>query len=534
MGSIKPFALFFSKYCNFDLVNRCVLTVLKTLLEDAVKRVIYNMVKLIQKLVIPLGIGCFFFPILQAQESLLSPNERVEHIPITGVDSIPQGVHLTIGQAIEAALAQNSSIMIQDVAFVKQQYMSKSQWAALFPSIDVSGTYGYTLKKQRMYLDGFPGAGAMPGVEDGIEIGRTHNIQAGVRVGMPLINFQLWEGLALSREQVELSWTQAQNSRSDLVAEVRKAFLSALLAKESVSVLEEAYQNARRNYQSVQDKFSQGLVAQYDLLRAEVGVSNLEPNLLQAQVTMKLAHKQLYLLMGIDLNSNLTLTGDLKALTQELNMNARSSDAVDNNPTLRLMKHQLRMLNRSVTAARYAYIPTLSLGGNYTFNFSSNRFDLDNKKLWVPFSVVNLSLSVPIFSGGSRYYNARSTKGELLMQQLRLNDTQKQINLAVERQQEQIRTSLKKIEVTQRAVVAAQKGLAIASKRYDTGMGTQLELDDARMQLLQAQLNHKQAQHELLVADTELSKLIGSYNGHRSSQDSADRIQKIRQKTSFF
>ncbi len=442
---------------------------------------------------------------------------------------------LTVDKAVEIALAQSPTVMIQDVSFVKQQYAQRSDWATLYPSVDISGNYGYTLKKQRMYFDGFPGAEAMPGMEDGIEMGRTHNIQAGISVGLPLINAQLWEKLALSREQVELSWMQAKNSRADLEVEVRKAFYSALLAKESVAVLSESFANARQNYKSVQDKYQQGLVAQYDLLRAEVAMNNLEPNLLQAQSAANLARKQLFLLMGLELDQqDIVLDGDLEDLGRNISVYEMQESELNRNPNLLLLQKQGSMLQHSINLSKYSFFPTVNLGGNYMYSFSSNKLDLDNKKLWVPHSVVSLSISIPIFSGGKRINSVRTARAEHLIHELRTNDTRKQLSLAAKSQWEQITTSLKKIDANKRAIETAQQGYTIASKRYDTGMGTQLELDDARLQLLQAQLSLKQTQHELLIANTELNKLRGAYSQDLQPNDLGERLDQIRKNTALF
>ena len=59
-------------------------------------------------------------------------------------------------------------ILGKDVAVVNQMYAMREAQSALYPQLSLSGSYGYTLKKQRIYFDGMPGIGAMPGMEDGI------------------------------------------------------------------------------------------------------------------------------------------------------------------------------------------------------------------------------------------------------------------------------------------------------------------------------------------------------------------------------
>ena len=126
----------------------------------------------------------------------------------------PDTLVLTLDESIALGLEQSPVVLGKDVALVNQMYAEREAQSALYPQLSLSGNYGYTLKKQRIYFDGMPGMGAMPGMEDGIEVGRTHNIQLGLQAGMPLVNATLWKALQINRKQVDLALQQASQSRS--------------------------------------------------------------------------------------------------------------------------------------------------------------------------------------------------------------------------------------------------------------------------------------------------------------------------------
>ena len=452
---------------------------------------------------------------------------QAQTAPATESDTIIQSLdNLTLDQAIAIALQESNSVWVNDAQYIKATYAEREQWASLFPSVSISGNYSATLKKQVMYLDGFPGAGSMGGdASKGIEMGRTHNIQTGVVASMPLVNASLWESIALSKEQVLMGQAQAQASMQDLVAQVTKAFYSALLAGESVSVLRESYTNAQENYQSVKQKYDQGLVAQYDLLRAESSLNSLEPTLLQAETAHALTIKNLLILIGLSPYIPTTISGDLDQLVASAPINPERN--LDNNPTLKILERQGALAEGALKMTRYAFIPTLALQGNYNFNFSSNQFDLDNSKLWTPYSAVALSLQIPLFTGTKRIHTMRKAQADVLIYQLQVDDTRRQLTLAQEQQLDQIKVSAKKIEVSRRAIETARQGYVIAVKRYDTGMGTQLEVNDANVQLLQANLTLKQAQNELLQAVTQMQLLRGDLLPEMTPEQTQDRLKKV-------
>ncbi|SUB78662.1 type I secretion outer membrane protein, TolC family [Porphyromonas macacae] len=200
---------------------------------------------------------------------------------------------LTLHDALQIALSDNPTVRVAEQEVKKTTYAKNKAWAALFPKVDLNGNYSYTIKKQKMYFGGmkFPGMGGSPGGNGGnndqnssannaiaIEVGVRHSIQTGIQAGMPLIAPQLWSSLSINAAEVELAKEKSRGSKVDMTAEVRKAYYTALLANEAYRVYRQSYDNAQENYRQIKEKYERGLVAQYDLLRTEVQMKNIEPN----------------------------------------------------------------------------------------------------------------------------------------------------------------------------------------------------------------------------------------------------------------
>ncbi|WP_025842673.1 TolC family protein [Porphyromonas gingivicanis] len=428
-------------------------------------------------------------------------------------NSPPHSREISLDEAIEIALAESSSVQVGELLIQKQKYSYREALGQLFPSVNLSGNYSYTIKKQVMYLDGFPGASSMPEemLAKGIEVGRTNNIQGGVNVALPLVNAQLWRSITMSKENLALAMEQANTTKVNKVAEIRKAFLQTLLARDAYEVLLASYRNALNNYRLVESNYKQGLVAQYDLFRSEVQVKNLEPNLRQAQDAANTANSSLLVLMGLPPHFAIVPKGTLKDYAPEIidKYIVAEHSTLDNNPTLKELAHQKKLLNSSLELSKASFIPTLSVSGMYNFSFSSNKLDLDNSRLWTPFSSINFNLSIPIFSGGKRYYNVQQQKVALLQFELNRRDIERQLTIAQKDALDRVRRAVQTYTVSQEAIKLAEKGYSIATKRFETGEGTLLEVNDADVALLQARLNYHQSLFDFMVAQSELEKLEG-------------------------
>ena len=423
---------------------------------------------------------------------------------------------LDIGKALEIALSENPTVKVANKEIQKKKYAQKGSYAALFPQVSFAADYNRTLKKQVMYMDGFdmgsteiPGMEDMPNMDEGIEVGRDNNWNLGFNASMPIVNATLWKSLSISAVDVELAIEQARSSKIAMVNQVKKGYYGVLLASDSYRVFKESYDNAMENYLDIKRKFEQGIVAEYDLIRANVTVKNSEPNMLQAENALVLAKWQLKALLGMDLDINIECKGQLTDFEKDLFGDFLSTDTtLANNTDLKQMDLQAKQLVKTLTMQKFDYLPTLSLTGLYQWTAMNNDFKFKDYR-WNPYSMVGVSLSIPIFSGGSKFYKIKQTRNSLEQLNLQREDTQRNLQLAIKQYIDNMNTCVKRFDASQKGVEQAERGYMISQKRYDTGAGTLLEMNDSELALTQAKLNFNQAIYDYMVAKADLEKVLG-------------------------
>lgn len=423
---------------------------------------------------------------------------------------------LDIGKALEIALSENPTVKVANKEIQKKKYAQKGSYAALFPQVSFAADYNRTLKKQVMYMDGFdmgsteiPGMEDMPNMDEGIEVGRDNNWNLGFNASMPIVNAALWKSLSISAVDVELAIEQARSSKIAMVNQVKKGYYGVLLANDSYRVFKESYDNAMENYLDIKRKFEQGTVAEYDLIRANVTVKNSEPNMLQAENALVLAKWQLKALLGMDLDINIECEGQLTDFEKDLFGDFLSTDTtLANNTDLKQMDLQAKQLDKTLTMQKFDYLPTLSLTGLYQWTAMNNDFKFKDY-MWNPYSMVGVTLSIPIFSGGSKFYKIKQTRNSLEQLSLQREDTQRNLQLAIKQYIDNMNTCVKRFDASQKGVEQAERGYMISQKRYDTGAGTLLEMNDSELALTQAKLNFNQAIYDYMVAKADLEKVLG-------------------------
>lgn len=428
-------------------------------------------------------------------------------------------VALTLEKALEIAFDKGPMVKISEMDILKSKYDSKSVWATLLPRIDASGDYGYTIKKQVMYLGGkgsmpsFPG---MPDLSKGIEVGRTHNINGGVTIGMPLIAPQLWNSLKLNKQMVESALLESELSKVSLTNNVTKAFYALMLAEESFKVMELSWNYAKSTYEDASKKYEAGIIPLYDKIRAEVQMGNIEPNLVKSRNAVSSARYMLNILMGVDIETPTTISPlEEGFLEREMSVEAEEMkkgvlSMISNNIDLKKTDQQIKMLKTQESLAKSAYLPSLSLGGYYRVSAMDDTFVLKDYQ-WTPSSAVSLSLKIPIFSGGERLMKLK--KAKLTTDQAMLRRELQKNNLLSEAitLNQKLEGVFSNMQSARNTVTMAEKGYQIAKKRYETGASTLVELNDAELALLQARLNYQQIIYEFFSLSADKKKMNGYY-----------------------
>lgn len=468
-----------------------------------------------------------------------TPKTEVQLI-LEEADSAETPVVISLEQALKIALSENIAVKVADKEIERTKYAKKGTYASLFPQIDATGSYQRTIKKQVMYMDfdmssfgggsaagsgstgsGTAGTGEGSGTgsgstasssknNGGLEVGRWNTWSAGLSASMPVVNAQLWKSIKISGMDVELAVEKARASRLDMVSQVKNAYYAVLFSKEAFNVYKEVYENAMTNYAETEKKYNVQKATDLDMARAKTNVANAIPNVYNAESSIILALWQLKAVMGIDLEMNIDVEGAIEDYSEYMTSDVTKADSIslDRNSTMKQLEIQANELAQSIKAQQYAYIPTLALAFNYSYNAMTNDFNFKEYR-WTPYSYVGVSLSIPIFSGGKRLNQVRQARNSYEQMKLQMTSTERNLKISIRQSLNTMETNVKSYDAAKDAVASAEKAYSIAEKSYEVGRATLTDLNDAQLALTQARLAESQAVYNFIVAKTQLEQTLG-------------------------
>ena len=463
---------------------------------------------------------------------------------------------LSLDDALKIALSENTSVKVADMEIQRVKYAQKGSYGQLFPQINATGAYNYAIKKQKVYFgsdsddSGSSSGGGMaamyssmlepimyyiqqlytatntPFVEyvapapdpssssssgDGaIEMGRTHQVTLGLSASMPIVNFQLWESLRITGDQVELAVEQARESRLGTVASVKQAYYAVLMAKASYDVYNAVYENAVQNYKLTETRYKAARASELEMARAQSSLAAAIPNLYNAENAIYLSLWQLKAVMGVDLDRAVDVQGKLEDYAQHMfyDVNEGTEASLDRNTQLRQLAAQAEMLSKQIRMQQYAYLPSLSMQVSYNYYTQSDKFNLSQWK-WLPSSTLVFSLSIPIFSGGQRYHAIKQTRVQADELALQRENAERQLRIGIRQSLSTMDTSMKSYDAAKEALKSAEKAYDIATKSYQVGKSTLTDLNNTELTLTQTRLQVAQAVYNFVVAKAGLEQTLG-------------------------
>ncbi|MBO7318336.1 MAG: TolC family protein, partial [Bacteroidales bacterium] len=289
-----------------------------------------------------------------------------------------------------------------------------------------------------------------------------------------------------------------------------KAYYSVMLCQDSYDVLRNQYDNAKLNAETYANQYKQGTASEYDVLRSDVAVRNIEPSLLQAENAVKLSKLQLKVLMGIDVDIEIVLADKLGNYERDMfDVTMGIDRSLSNNTDLRQLDLQTKMLEKTATLQKFAYIPTLAAQFSYNWISMSDGAVFENFR-FNPYSTLALALNIPIFSGGSRYYKVKQAEATVAQMGFQRDNLERALNMQVEAQIDAITKSLKQIDSNRLGVQQAEKAYSIMQKSFEIGSATFVSLNDAELALTRVRLAHSQAIYDFLAAVSDIQKLLGT------------------------
>ena len=404
-------------------------------------------------------------------------------------------------QLIALALTDNRDLRVAALNVQSAQAQYRIQRASLFPTVDASA-----VEQVQGIPAGVSAGGAGGGTAGAPPSGITvHTYDVGV--GFTSYELDVFGRIrSLSHAALQQYFSSGETRRSvqlTLVAEVATAYVAVLADQTLLDITRDTLKSQDESYALTQKQFNGGTTTELALRQAETTVDTARANLAQYNRQLAQDRDALQLLLGAPIPDGIDFSGGLDRgnMVAELEEGI-PSDVLVRRPDVLAAEHQLMAANAQIGAARAAFLPAISLTGNFgTESTQLSGLFKGGSRAWT----FSPQISVPIFAGGANVANLQATK---LARDTAVAQYEKAIQTAFREVADALvaRGTLDEQLAAQQALVTASAAAyRLADMRYRGGVDSYLSALDAQRTLYSAQ------QQLQTVRFTRLQNLVTLY-----------------------
>lgn len=348
-----------------------------------------------------------------------------------------------------------------------------------------------------------------------VKFGTKYNATAGLSANWNILNSDYFFGLKAQKEYMNLSKISVTRSKADVVSQVTKAYYTVIISKDRLKSLDANIVKLKKTYEDTKATNAQGIMFELiDVERLEVQYNNLLTEQEKTVRLIEISEALLKFQMGYAVNDPIALTDSLnvESTFQEL---SKTAD-VTQRPEYKLLISQQSLYDLDVKRLKYQFLPSLSLYGSYQYNAQRNEFNFfatgsdDPTKKWFKVALVGATLNLNIFTGWQRMNKIEQTKITAYKNQNTIRNLELSAQLEASTASVNYTNAYSSLLRQKKNLELAEHVAEVARKKYQSGIGSNIEVVTAESDLTSAQANYYNSVFDMIVAKTDYLKATGT------------------------
>jgi outer membrane protein len=307
-----------------------------------------------------------------------------------------------------------------------------------------------------------------------------------------------------ARLAANASGQDEESIRQSVLMQVEDAYFSAQAAESVLKTAQAVLDFRRVTLRQLSALAQSELRSTLDVQFAQVMASEAELAIVRAESNVQRTQAQLAAAMGEEGDSNYVLADEPIAPSPTPDSAAYVSEAIANRPDLKAFKLRSDSAAHEARAERDLNFPTVSALA------SGGEVPIHDTTIHHEYGAVGVNVNVPIFNGG--LYSARSATAKLEAKAADEDASLREVEIVrdVRMTWADARDAYLQIDVTQRLVDETNVAMRLAKARYDAGLGSIVELNQAELNQTSALITAASARFDYMRAMTAFQFAMGN------------------------
>lgn len=330
----------------------------------------------------------------------------------------------------------------------------------------------------------------------------------GVDVSQILFDGQVFIGLQAREAAMQLATANAAITTDQIKANIQKIYFQLVVGQKQVTSLEANISLLQKLLNDTKELFKNGFVEKLDVDKTTVQLNNLktEKDKINNQISNGFAG--LKFLINMPQKETLILKDTLSEAFIKENILDESYD-YNSRKEVQALTYANKLNQYNIKRYQLSRIPTIVAFASYSKNAQRTNFDFFNKGDWFTTSLAGIKMSIPIFDGFARRAKIENAKLNLEKTKNILAQTKELVDYDVTIARSKMKSAILTMDNQKQNIQLAEKVYNTTKKKYEQGLGSNLEIFNAQTELKVAQNNYYSSLYDAITAKIDYLKAAG-------------------------
>jgi outer membrane protein TolC len=311
-----------------------------------------------------------------------------------------------------------------------------------------------------------------------------------------------------ARAEVAAVGADAATARADLRLEVARAFWAVVTARATVAVLEQGVTRSQAHVADTRARFDGGLIPPNEIASAEAQEARARMLLIEARNQGAVSTADLARLIGVDLDQPIEPDAMLEGVAVVPPAATLLAEARATRSDRQAIERRIEAADEQRNAALAGHRPVVAGVGGFDYARPNPRI-FPRAARWEESWDAGVQVSWPLWDGGRVAADVAQAAGIVSAARERLAELDTVIAVDVRQRSFEIDSGRAAISAADEGVRAAAEARRVVAERYRAGVITQIEVLDAELALLQAELDRTRALANVRLAEARLTRALG-------------------------
>ena len=414
----------------------------------------------------------------------------------------------SVQQSLDYAKKNNVQVKNALLAVQIQEQTNRELTGSALPQVKATGSIVYNAK---LAISLIPAQffGGTPGTFQELPFGVKWNATGGISLSQVVFDGQVFAGLKARSTSIAYEQKNAEITEESIRANIYKIYYQLLVSKTQVELIDSNIALQNKLQHDTRIMYDNGFAEKLDVDKISVRIANLQTEKTDALNMSANGYLGLKVLMGMHIKDELILTDTLNDGQVKEGIPDMSAFDYKQRRDYQAIELATQLNQFDLKRYKFSKLPTLNLNGYYNKNAQRDKFDFTGKGDWFGISAFTLNLNIPIFTGFAA--NARIARAKLALQQS--VNQQEALKISIDNDIETAKNSfssaISSLDYQKKNMALAENVFQQTKKKYESGTGSQTEINQAQTDLKAAQTNYINSLYSAIIAKIDFIKATG-------------------------